>query len=153
MSSEEEPSLPKVEDESKAASNEVDESAPSAKRTFDVQRVNFDVEPSVESETPPSEQEQADDERAGAPDSPHGQPGAANDSNFTMGYATNEAVPMTMFYRNDTTHGAKQRPTLQQLREGPSENKVCLFLSALALSFDDSTFCILNCQSLLIGCP
>ena len=132
MSSEEEPSLPKVEDESKAASDEIDESAPSAKR-FDVQRVNFDVEPSVESETPPSEQEQADDERAGAPDSPHGQPGAANDPNFTMGYATNEAVPMTMFYRNDTTHGAKQRPTLQQLREGPSENKVCLFLSALAL--------------------
>ena len=132
MSSEEEPSLPKVEDESKAASDEIDESAPSAKR-FDVQRVNFDVEPSVESETPPSEQEQAEDERAGAPDSPHGQPGTANDPNFTMGYATNEAVPMTMFYRNDTTHGAKQRPTLQQLREGPSENKVCLFLSALAL--------------------
>ena len=125
MSCEEEPSLPKVEDESKAASDEVDESLPSPQRTFDVKRVNCDVESSVESETP-SEQEQA---------GPHGQPGAANDPNFTMGYATNEAVPMTMFYRNDTTHGAKQRPTLQQLREGPSENKVCLLLSDLALSF------------------
>ena len=36
------------------------------------------------------------------------------------GYATNEAIPMTVFYRSQHSqgHSRKQRPTLQQLRKG-----------------------------------
>ena len=39
---------------------------------------------------------------------------------FTYGYATNEAIPMTVFYRSQHSqgHSRKQRPTLQQLRKG-----------------------------------
>jgi hypothetical protein len=42
----------------------------------------------------------------------------------TIGYATNEAVPMTVFYRNEDSHGhgTKQRPTLQELQKGFGED-------------------------------
>ena len=41
----------------------------------------------------------------------------------TIGYSTHEAVPMTVFYRNDSSHNQgkntrKARPTLDQLRKG-----------------------------------
>jgi hypothetical protein len=41
----------------------------------------------------------------------------------TIGYSTHEAVPMTVFYRNELSHTqgkpkAKARPTLDQLRKG-----------------------------------
>lgn len=41
----------------------------------------------------------------------------------TIGYATNEAVPMTVFYRNEDSqrHGIKQRPTLKELQKGFGE--------------------------------
>jgi len=46
--------------------------------------------------------------------------------NFTDGYATNEAIPMTIFYRSQHSqgHGGKQRPTLQELRKGLENDKV-----------------------------
>ena len=45
---------------------------------------------------------------------------------FTFGYATNEAIPMTIFYRSQHSqgHGGKQRPTLQELRKGLENDKV-----------------------------
>ena len=41
----------------------------------------------------------------------------------TIGYSTHEAVPMTVFYRNELSHTqgkpkGKARPTLDQLRKG-----------------------------------
>lgn len=38
----------------------------------------------------------------------------------TIGFATHEAVPMTLFYRNASSlgDGAVQRPTLKELHEG-----------------------------------
>ena len=44
----------------------------------------------------------------------------------TCGYATNEAMPMTVFYRSQHSqgHSGKQRPTLQQLRKGFENDKV-----------------------------
>ena len=39
----------------------------------------------------------------------------------TIGYSTHEAVPMTVFYRNELSQGkpkGKARPTLDQLRKG-----------------------------------
>ena len=45
---------------------------------------------------------------------------------FTYGYATNEAIPMTVFYRSQhsQSHTRKQRPTLQQLRKGFENDRV-----------------------------
>ncbi|XP_028397037.1 solute carrier family 12 member 2-like [Dendronephthya gigantea] len=45
----------------------------------------------------------------------------------TIGYGTHEAVPMTVFYRNDSSHvqgnaKGKSRPTLDQLRKGFESN-------------------------------
>ncbi|XP_044179278.1 solute carrier family 12 member 2-like [Acropora millepora] len=47
---------------------------------------------------------------------------------FTYGYATNEAIPMTVFYRSQHSqcHSGKQRPTLQQLRKGFENDRVDL---------------------------
>lgn len=41
----------------------------------------------------------------------------------TIGYATHEAVPLTMFYRNQNTNAgtAKSRPTLAELQKGFDE--------------------------------
>ncbi|XP_031571978.1 solute carrier family 12 member 1-like, partial [Actinia tenebrosa] len=48
------------------------------------------------------------------------EPQSPHHENFTQGYATNEALPMTVFYRNTSsqTPGGKHRPTLQELRKG-----------------------------------
>lgn len=45
----------------------------------------------------------------------------------TIGYSTHEAVPMTVFYRNESSHiqgkpKGKARPTLDQLRKGFESN-------------------------------
>ena len=42
------------------------------------------------------------------------------DHSETIGFATHEAVPMTLFYRNTSSVGenAVQRPTLKELHEG-----------------------------------
>lgn len=48
------------------------------------------------------------------------EPQSPGREHFTHGYATNEALPMTIFYRSGSsqTKGAKQRPTIQELRKG-----------------------------------
>lgn len=57
----------------------------------------------------------------------------------TIGYATNEAIPMTVFYRNENsqTRAARTRPTLQELRKGfeaDEEQVKILFTFLLAIS-------------------
>ena len=82
------------------------------------------------------------------------------DVSATIGYATNEAVPMTVFYRNEA-HDQRTRPTLQELRKGfdiDHEQQVCNFLclSSIVLKLILSLeavirllFCILSryCQT------
>ena len=52
--------------------------------------------------------------------------GPTSPGQFTYGYATNEAIPMTVFYRSQHSqgHSGKQRPTLQQLRKGFENDRV-----------------------------
>ena len=47
------------------------------------------------------------------------------DATNTIGYATHDAVPMTVFYRNDNSQSntaKKSRPTLKELRKGFEED-------------------------------
>lgn len=48
----------------------------------------------------------------------------------TIGYATNEAIPMTVFYRNENSQNqrARTRPTLQELRKGFEAEEDQVFL-------------------------
>ena len=66
-----------------------------------------------------------------------------NTAENTIGYQTHEAIPMTVFYRNENSHlegkpKAKARPTLYELRKGfdtnnPPENEVCIALYLVLL--------------------
>lgn len=52
-------------------------------------------------------------------------PLSVHDATTTIGYATHDAVPMTVFYRNENSHSnptKKSRPTLQELRKGFEED-------------------------------
>lgn len=52
-------------------------------------------------------------------------PLSAHDATTTIGYATHDAVPMTVFYRNENSQSnsaKKSRPTLQELRKGFEED-------------------------------
>lgn len=54
-------------------------------------------------------------------------PGSPTSLNqFSTNYATNEAIPMTIFYRSQHSqcHSGKQRPTLQELRKGLENQKI-----------------------------
>ena len=47
------------------------------------------------------------------------------DADATIGYATHDAVPLTVFYRNENSQSnatKKSRPTLQELRKGFEED-------------------------------
>ena len=57
---------------------------------------------------------------------------------FTYGYATNEAIPMTVFYRSQHSQGhtRKQRPTLQQLRKGFENDRVSELLVTVPYKID-----------------
>lgn len=48
----------------------------------------------------------------------------STDDSDTIGYATHDAVPMTVFYRNENSQNAvkKSRPTLKELRKGFEED-------------------------------
>ena len=71
----------------------------------------------------------------------------------TIGYATHDAVPMTIFYRNDASQSdvAKARPTLRELRKGfeeDHEQQVCNVLSGFGFYFrqnDNYSTCMLDC--------
>ena len=48
-----------------------------------------------------------------------------HDATTTIGYATHDAVPMTVFYRNENSQSnstKKSRPTLKELRKGFEED-------------------------------
>lgn len=71
--------------------------------------------------------EDTDSNELSSPASPNRQPKSPlAPEHFTFGYATNEAIPMTIFYRSQHSqgHGGKQRPTLQELRKGLENDKV-----------------------------
>ena len=86
---------------------------------FSVQKLTF----APESATPPTQNSDKSAESLGMqipPQSP------TSPGQFTYGYATNEAIPMTVFYRSQHSqgHSGKQRPTLQQLRKGFENDSV-----------------------------
>lgn len=85
------------------------------KDRFRVRQVNFNTEPDTESKEPAT----VEDLNETATESPE-QPESPHRENFTQGYATNEAIPMTIFYRNRDSYNqpSRQRPTLQELRRG-----------------------------------
>ena len=53
-------------------------------------------------------------------------------------YVTNEAIPMTVFYRSQHSQGRsrKQRPTLQELRKGFENNRVSELLVTVPHKID-----------------
>lgn len=61
------------------------------------------------------------------PESPDAQPQSPSIIGcVNYGYATNEAIPMTIFYRSPHSqgHGRKQRPSLHELRKSLGNEKV-----------------------------
>ena len=92
-------------------------------KTFSVQRVKFGPElndPAADTATDDPNEPSSPSSQDLHPRSP------VTSENFTYGYATNEAIPMTIFYRSQHSqgHGGKQRPTLQELRKGLENVKV-----------------------------
>ena len=87
------------------------------KKKFSVLKVKFGPDPSGDTSEKHSN-------KSSSPSSPIESP--RSPEYFTQGYATNEAIPMTIFYRSQHSHehDAKKRPTLQQLRKGLENDKV-----------------------------
>ena len=87
------------------------------KKKFSVLRVKFGPDPSRDTS-------REDSNESSSPSSPIESP--PSPEYFTQVYATNEAIPMTIFYRSQHSHehDAKKRPTLQQLRKGLENDKV-----------------------------
>lgn len=85
----------------------------SRKKKFSVLKVKFGPEPSGDTNG-------EDSNESPPPSSPIKSPQTPDI------YTTNEAIPMTIFYRSQHSHGhgGKQRPTLQQLRKGLENDKV-----------------------------
>ncbi|XP_015748716.1 PREDICTED: solute carrier family 12 member 2-like [Acropora digitifera] len=87
---------------------------------FTVKKLKF----APDSAAPPTQNSDKSAESSG-PQSPQS---PTSPGQFTYGYATNEAIPMTVFYRSQHSqcHSGKQRPTLQQLRKGFENDSVDL---------------------------
>lgn len=104
-------------DNSETTNGHGETSARKAKK-FSVNQVQFD-----QTLTNPLDKENDTEPRkvpdANAPKSPMAP------EQFTYGYRTNEAIPMTIFYRSQHSqgHAGKQRPTLQELRKGLENDK------------------------------
>ena len=84
---------------------------------FTVEKLKF----APESDVPPTQNsDKSESFGTQLPESP------TSSGQFTYGYATNEAIPMTVFYRSQHSqdHSGKQRPTLQQLRKGFENDRV-----------------------------
>lgn len=93
------------------------------KKKFSVLKVKFGPEPSGDTNG-------EDSNESPPPSSPIKSPQTPDM------YTTNEAIPMTIFYRSQHSHGhgGKQRPTLQQLRKGLENDKVWTNLNDLEWS-------------------
>jgi len=105
------------------AANGDDKSTTKEPKKFSVNRVKFEPEltdSSEENAEGSDDPSPVDSPSKFAPKSP------TTPEQFTYGYATNEAIPMTIFYRSQHSqgHGGKQRPTLQELRKGLENDKV-----------------------------
>ena len=114
-------------------------------RKFSVLKVKF----GPELNDPPADTATDSPNEPSSPSVEDGQPRSPlTPENFTYGYATNEAIPMTIFYRSQHSqgHGGKQRPTLQELRKGLENDKVRNY-SLWSVSMDDfikqRTFCVI----------
>ena len=127
--------------------NNDSENGESAKqrKKFSVRTVKFEPE----SNDPPADAAIDDPNEPSSPSIEDGQPRSPlTPEHFTYGYATNEAIPMTIFYRSQHSHGhgGKQRPTLQELRKGLENDKVRNY-SLSNVSMNDfvkqATFCVL----------
>ena len=90
------------------------------KKKFSVLKVRFGPDPSGDTSGENSNESSSPSSPSRSPQSPE---------YFTHGYATNEAIPMTVFYRSQHSHehDAKKRPTLQQLRKGLENDKVWMY--------------------------
>jgi len=91
-------------------------------KKFSVHKVKFGPElndPLADTATDDANEPSSPSIEDGQPKSP------MTPEHFTFGYATNEAIPMTIFYRSQHSHGhsGKQRPTLQELRKGLENDK------------------------------
>ena len=94
-----------------------DDESTEQKKKFSVLKVKFGPDSSGDTSGEHSNE-------SSSPSSPIERP--RSPEHFTHGYATNEAIPMTIFYRSQHSHehDAKKRPTLQQLRKGLENDKV-----------------------------
>lgn len=113
-------------------------------RKFSVVKVKFGPELNDSPADTPTD----DSNEPSSPSVEDGQPRSPlTPEHFTFEYATNEAIPMTIFYRSQHSqgHGGKQRPTLQELRKGLENDKVRNY-SLSSVSMDDfieqRTFCV-----------
>ena len=126
-----------------------DKSTTKEPKKFSVKRVKFSLELTDSSE---ENAEGSDDPSPVDLPSTFAPKRPTTPEQFTYGYATNEAIPMTIFYRSQHSqgHDAKQRPTLQELRKGLENDKVrkCLSL-ILSLSVRNYSCNLLLYNSLL----
>ena len=93
------------------------------KKKFSVLEVKFGPDPAGDTRGEHSNESSLPSSPIRSPPSPE---------HFTQGYASNEAIPMTIFYRSQHSHGhgGKQRPTLQQLRKGLENDKVWMYFKS-----------------------
>ena len=98
---------------------------------FSVQKLKF----APESAAPPTQNSDKSAESLGMQIPPQS---LTSPGQFTYGYATNEAIPMTVFYRSQHSqgHSGKQRPTLQQLRKGFEKDRVSELLVTVPYKID-----------------
>lgn len=113
-------------------------------KKFSVLKVKF----GPELDDPPADTASDDPNEPSSPSIEERPQSPLTPEHFTYGYATNEAIPMTIFYRSQHSqgYGGKQRPTLQELRKGLENDKVrkCS-LSTVAMNgvISQVTFCVL----------
>lgn len=104
--------------EEQPVSSETSSDAPSLR--FNVNQVKLDLPEEIADEgRDPSPRMTFPDSET--PDRPLS---SLDDAN-TIGYATHDAVPLTVFYRNDNSQSntaKKSRPTLKELRKGFEED-------------------------------
>ena len=75
--------------------------------------------------SPSQDEEEGIDDHSPRMDFPDSQTQPASDESRTIGYATHDAIPMTVFYRNENSasnSAKKSRPTLKELRRGFEED-------------------------------
>ena len=104
--------------DSDATSNQPSGASEKSSLRFNVNQVHLDPNEADEKEDHSPRMDFPEPESPGCPPSVH-------DNTSTIGYATHDAVPMTVFYRNENSNSnstKKSRPTLRELRKGFEED-------------------------------